>query len=158
MSDFTKQLEKLNDEYQTRLMSLINEFYTKRDVPETGTDFVSRLGDLTYTVDNNGTVRLCDEPAIPTDPVFPDERTAKTFSKITQPIVHILHYKYLYDREFCPDWSGYKTYWYVCYNTNDNCWARESSNLRKIPGVVYFSSEEIAKACVKWLNKEAIIW
>jgi len=88
---------------------------------------------------------------------FLSEEYAEEFAKKTQFIADMLYFKYLYDRDYKPDWkNGNKPKWYVVYNgTRYECDTRYGYEYRN-PSGVYFSSEEIAKKCADWLNKKKV--
>lgn len=87
--------------------------------------------------------------------LFKTRKYAEVFSEKTQFIADMLHFKYLYDRDYEPDLDledeqkfcifydrDAKRFEWFCRTTSVNF---ES---------VYFSSKEIAKKCAVWLNKK----
>lgn len=87
---------------------------------------------------------------------FKTREYAEMFSDKAQFIADLLHFKYLYDRDYKPNWNDWLEYkYYICY---DSLMGRyfSSSTSRRInhTETIYFSSEEIAKKCANWLNKK----
>ena len=129
----------------------------KNEVPE---ELIIKDTDEYYYVNDAGNVcmarcalLLSDARRIRHHRAFPSEEYAKIFSYKTQFIADMLHFKYLYDRDYAPDWNnGNKPKWYVFYNgTRYDC---DIEYTYCNPSVVYFSSEGIAKKCADWLNKK----
>lgn len=85
--------------------------------------------------------------------IFKTEEFAEIFREKTQFIADLLHFKWLYDRDYEPDWNNKNSdKWYIFY---DNClcgYVVSYANTLMNPETVYFSSEEIAQKCADWLN------
>lgn len=85
---------------------------------------------------------------------FLSEEYAEEFAKKTQFIADMLHFKYLYDRDYEPDWSNYKEIkWFVYYDYGNHKYYQESRHTLCDPTNICFSTEEIAQKCADWLNK-----
>lgn len=65
----------------------------------------------------------------------------------------LLAFKYCYDRDYKPDFSGdydYRTY-YVYYDSEDKKYDCDWDSVCNM-NIVYFSSPEVAQKCADWLN------
>lgn len=130
----------------------------KNEVPE---ELIIGTGDKYYYVSCSGDIHHTHYVSVSSSDVgcvhnrraFLLEEYAEKFAKKTQFIADMLHFKYLYDRDYEPDWSNNtKPKWCVWYNgTGYECNANYTC---RYPSVVYFSSEELAERCAKWLNKK----
>lgn len=82
---------------------------------------------------------------------------SRTYAKMAQTSKILydttLAFKWCYDRDFKPDWSNnQEKRYYLSFDHFMGIFViREAYSLDN-PGSVYFSSEEIAKACANWLN------
>lgn len=90
---------------------------------------------------------------------FKSEECARMFSEKTRLIADLLHFKYLYDKGYEPDWNNNRvTKWTVWIPYND--YTNPKRRFKPVstyemydPEKVYFSTEEIAQKCADWLNK-----
>lgn len=77
---------------------------------------------------------------------------AEKFRRKSQFIADLLHFKWLYDSEFVPDWNNREQRkYYVYYNMVVGGWCVEWHNVFNYNSVV-FSDEEIAQKCADWLD------
>lgn len=129
----------------------------KNEVPE---ELIIKDNDEYYYVNDAGNVcmarcalLLSDARRVRKHRAFLSEEYAEVFAEKTQFIADMLHFKWLYDRDYIPDWSNNSTpKWRVCYN---GCvYECDNNYTYRNPSVVYFSSEEIAEKCADWLNKK----
>lgn len=80
---------------------------------------------------------------------FMTERFARIFREKSELIAKCLWFKWLYDRDFVPDWKDNSCKYGVCMrNGNFDVDLVRFSDFNAI----YFSSIEIAQKCVEWLN------
>ena len=148
-----KQLEAL----QTAL-SKIEE--TEKEVPETldiwenqKYYFVNSTGDLTK--DTYACGYAYDVERLKRHRVFLSEEYAKKFADKTQFIADMLHFKYLYDKDYEPNWdSDNELKYWVYYNIGTKKFDWHFSRINENFESVYFSTEQLARKCAKWLNKE----
>ena len=87
---------------------------------------------------------------------FKTRAYAEMFSDKAQFIANLLHFKYLYDRDYKPNWDDWLEYKYFIYYDNlmhryCQCGTAHRTCRHE---TIYFSSEEIAKKCADWLNKK----
>ncbi len=86
---------------------------------------------------------------------FKTRAYAEMFADKAQYTANLLHFKYLYDRDYEPNWDSQdeKKYCvYYNYEIKKFDWSCRSFCFEF--ECVYFSSEEIAKKCADWLNKK----
>lgn len=82
--------------------------------------------------------------------LFKTEKYAQMYAKKTQFIADQLHFKWLYDRDFEPDWRHEQ-------------WSISKENDRYVPILsackretdIYFSNNAITQKCADWLNRKA---
>ena len=130
------------------------------DVPET---LNINDGDKYYYVNYSGDInrtiyaRLLstDVECVTNHRAFLSEEYAEEFAKKTQFIADMLHFKYLYDRDYEPNWdSDNELKYWVYYNIGTKKFDWHFSRINENFESVYFSTEQLARKCVKWLNKE----
>lgn len=86
---------------------------------------------------------------------FKQFKYAEMYREKTQCIADLLHFKWLYDRDYEPDWSDVNEDKYcVWYDHEENIYRVDSTRICE-SATVYFSRAEIAKKCVDWLNRKA---
>lgn len=87
--------------------------------------------------------------------LFKSEKYAEMYREKTQFTANLLHFKWLYDREYEPDWDNKNekkyTVWY-CPDEKNFMIDITASEYRE---AVYFSTGKLAKKCADWLNRKA---
>ena len=84
--------------------------------------------------------------------MFKTKDYAKLFAEKTQFIADLLHFKWLYDRDYVPDWSSDEKRYKVYFNSELNKYTTTYVWLDHNTEIVYFSTQEIAQKCADWLN------
>ena len=151
-NEITKTHEQLKA-LQKKLKEIENE------VPET-LDF--KFGDNLFVTDIEGSIRDFKYDGTEWDirmskrhRAFLSEEYAKMFAKKTQFIADMLHFKYLYDRDYEPNWdSDVEQKYCVYYNAKTKRFEWTFRSTYAIFESVYFSTPELARKCVDWLNKK----
>jgi hypothetical protein len=66
----------------------------------------------------------------------------------------LMAFKWCYDRDYEPDWTTARPKYHIVYNYDANPNKRYyiSMSYEYRHNTIYFSSEDIAKKCVDWLN------
>ena len=84
--------------------------------------------------------------------MFPNKEFAEMYRKKCKYITDMLHFKYLYDRNYIPNMkdAGEDKY-YVYFDHDDEIYRYGIENIIDC-NMIYFSAEEIAKKCAEWLN------
>lgn len=83
---------------------------------------------------------------------FPSKKYADMFRDKSQFITYCLLFKYLYDRDYKPDWKNVEeSKCFVSFNYEEDAYLRNTT-LFNDNNAVYFSSAEIADKCADWLN------
>ena len=82
--------------------------------------------------------------------LFKTEKYAQMFCEKTQFIADLLHFKWLYDRDYEPDWAHAQ--WTITNHDGKyvpvlSAWGQDND--------IYFSTKEIAQKCANWLNRKA---
>lgn len=81
---------------------------------------------------------------------FKQLKYAEMYREKTQFIADLLHFKWLYDRDYEPDW-GHAQWTITKYDDKYvsvlSAWEQDNC--------IYFSNKEIAQKCADWLNKKA---
>lgn len=108
-----------------------------------------------WCVDSSGgvykaNVYLCGASEVRKRRVFKTKKYAHIFAEKTQFIADLLHFKWLYDRDYEPDWRHEQ-------------WSISKDNGRYVPILcayeretdIYFSNNAIAQKCADWLNRKA---
>lgn len=155
-----KELENEIMKTQKQLEALQKKLKEVEDeVPET-LDF--KFGDNLFATDIEGSVREFIYDGLDWDirmgkhhRAFLSEKYAKKFADKTQFIADMLHFKYLYDKDYEPNWDSEDELKFGVYYNNKTkkfewCYKNISLNVE----TVYFSSAELAQKCVDWLNKK----
>jgi hypothetical protein len=87
---------------------------------------------------------------------FKQLKYAEMYREKTQHIADLLHFKWLFDRDYEPDWSDENenkyTVWY-CYD--EKKFMIDITPRSEYRAAVYFSTAELAKKCADWLNRKA---
>lgn len=81
---------------------------------------------------------------------FKQLKYAEMYREKTQFIANLLHFKWLYDRDYEPDWEHAQ--WSV---TKDNDKYVPVLSIWEQDTGMYFSNKEIAQKCADWLNRKA---
>ena len=155
-NEITKTQEQLK-----KLQAALDEAEKlEKDVPET-LDFND--GDKYWCVDGMGNIcwdscytftSLRDNTYIHNHRAFLSEEYAKNFAKKTQFIADMLHFKYLYDRNYEPNWDAKdELKFFVYYNAETKKFNWSFVSVFEEIESVYFSSRQLAERCVEWLNK-----
>jgi hypothetical protein len=86
---------------------------------------------------------------------FKTREYAEMFSEKAQFIANLLHFKYLYDRDYKPNWdNGLEYKYFIYYDNSMRKYFQCATAYRTCRHeTIYFSSEEIANKCADWLNK-----
>lgn len=88
--------------------------------------------------------------------VFKTEKYAQMYSEKTQHIADLLHFKWLYDRDFEPDWDDKNEKKYtVWYCPDEKKFLIDITSRSEYRAAVYFSTAELARKCADWLNRKA---
>lgn len=82
--------------------------------------------------------------------LFKSEKYAEMYAEKTQFIADLLHFKWLYDRDYEPDWAHAQ--WTITNHDGKyvpvlSAWEQDND--------MYFSTKEIAQKCADWLNRKA---
>lgn len=86
---------------------------------------------------------------------FKTRKHASMFTERVQFIANLLHFKYLYDRDYEPNWIDLLEYkYYIFYNGKTKKFEWCYTIINSHPETVYFSTKEIAQKCVDWLNEK----
>lgn len=81
---------------------------------------------------------------------FKQLKYAETYREKTQFIADLLHFKWLYDRDYEPDWGHAQ--WTITNHDGKyvpvlSAWEQDAD--------IYFSTKEMAQKCADWLNRKA---
>jgi len=84
--------------------------------------------------------------------LFKSKEFVDLFDEKSQFIADLLHFKWLYDRDYVPDLSSNELKYEVYFDPG--CNEHDSGVVYNYPNieVVYFSTKEIAQKCADWLN------
>lgn len=114
-------------------------------------------GKAAYFVTMYGEVYTSDNLAVPTYGIankrhrlFKSEKYAEMYREKTQFIANLLHFKWLYDRDYEPDLEHAQ--WSI---TKDNDKYVPVLSIWEQDTGMYFSNKEIAQKCADWLNRKA---
>lgn len=77
---------------------------------------------------------------------------AKMFRNKSQFIADLLHFKWLYDRGFQPDWDNDEYFYRVVWRIDLRKYEVATMSLTSDGASVFFSTKEIAQRCADWLN------
>lgn len=83
---------------------------------------------------------------------FPTEEYAKMYREKCQLIANMLHFKWLYDREYVPNWNDENECKYFVGLNHSVGFFDTTYTFFFDYGAVFFSSMEKAKKCAEWLN------
>jgi hypothetical protein len=87
--------------------------------------------------------------------LFKSEKYAEMYREKTQHIADLLHFKWLYDRDYEPDWSNeYEIKYTVWYCPDEKKFVTDIT-CNEYRAAVYFSTGNLAKKCADWLNRKA---
>ena len=111
-----------------------------------------------WCVLSNGNVDwyvVCDESndIIKHRRVFKTEKYAQMYREKTQFIADLLHFKWLYDRDYEQGEDLQCAKWTIILD--DDHKFEVASNWNAQPGDIYFSTKELAHKCADWLNRKA---
>lgn len=87
--------------------------------------------------------------------VFKSEKYAAMYSEKTQFIADLLHFKWLYDRDFEPDWDNPSEDKYTVWYCPDEKNFLIDITSSQYVATVYFSTAKLARKCADWLNRKA---
>lgn len=115
-----------------------------------------------YYVNDAGTIcetrcalLLSDARRIRNRRAFLSEEYAKAFAEKTQIIADMLHFKWLYDRDYKPDSNnGFEYKHGVYYNSGARKFESGFATAHLHTESVYFSTAELARKCADWLNRK----
>ena len=85
--------------------------------------------------------------------IFKTEKYAQMYREKTQFIADLLHFKWLFDRDFYPENNFPGAQWTIMLD-DDHKFA-VTTNRNAQPGDIYFSTKELAQKCADWLNRKA---
>jgi len=129
--------------------------YPMGDYETTYQDMYKEYMSKGYTVNADNTVKMVDHfyrIAYDANAFYPTEELANKASQMKKFNDATLLFKWMYDRDFEPDWSTWSgARHYVIYN--DNTKKFEANRSATHTNLIYFSSAKIAKACADWLNR-----
>lgn len=119
------------------------------------------LGDDMFVVNIDGKINAFtfsdskewDHPMCKVHRAFKSKNYAKIFADSTQLIADQLHFKYLYDRDYKPDWRTGEGKYIVIFDYV-NGYFYENFEVGCGASAVQFSTKELAKRCADWLNKK----
>lgn len=113
--------------------------------------------DQIYYVTGAGEIQVALGAAAPHIPfynarhrAFKQVKYAEMYMEKTQHIADLLHFKWLYDRDYEPDWRSAQwtiSKYYDKYVPLLSVCERDTD--------VYFTNKEIAQKCADWLNRKA---
>ncbi len=85
---------------------------------------------------------------IPADPyaIIPFNNRLDELSKL-------MEFKFCYDCSYVPNFDDTTEKYYIMFSNHSGKYEISYNFNIKIPGVVYFSSEKIAKKCADWMNE-----
>lgn len=86
---------------------------------------------------------------------FANKKYAEMFKNRMRIIADMLHFKYLYDRDYDPNWATYDNYtefkYIVVYHKDRETFTTYGIKIEDY-FTVYFSTQAIAQKCADWLN------
>lgn len=154
-----EEIQQEIEKTQKQLAALQEKLKEAEDeVPET---LDINDGDKFWAVDGSG--NICWTWYAHTSPIdagrvhkhrtFLSEEYAKIFADSTQLIADQLHFKYLYDRDYKPNWRTGESKHIVIFDYVSGLFC-ENFEVSCGASAVQFSTEELAKKCADWLNKK----
>lgn len=153
-TELEQEIAKTKEQLE-RLEKALDE--AKNGVPD---QLEWNIGEKYWVVDSIGVIvqYKCEDNKFAgfdqaTHHMFKTKDYAKLYAEKTQFIADLLHFKWLYDRDYVPDWSHeyekkYEVHFAPAYNEYRVGVALSSHNTESI----YFSTEKIAQKCADWLN------
>lgn len=85
--------------------------------------------------------------------LFKSKEFVDLFDEKSQFIADLLHFKWLYDRDYVPDWSSeHEAKYEVYFNSEFNKYVIGHVWHYNNIETIYFSTTEIAQKCADWLN------
>lgn len=84
--------------------------------------------------------------------IFESKRYAEEYAAKMKFLGEMMHFKWLYDRNFYPENKPLVNKWTIMLNEDHEFVTTQNWNVQ--PGDIYFSSEKIARKCADWLNKK----
>lgn len=88
--------------------------------------------------------------------LFKSEKYAEMYREKTQHIADLLHFKWLFDRDYEPDWRDENENKYtVWYCPDEKKFMIDITPRSEYRATVYFSTAELARKCADWLNRKA---
>lgn len=151
ITELEQEIAKTKEQLE-RLEKALDE--AKNKVPE---ELEWSIGEKYWVVDSIGNIIQynCNEFTSfdkSTHRMFKTKEYAKLYAEKTRFIADLLHFKWLYDRDYVPDWSSNRYKYKVYFDSDRNEY--KSGSTCKYPNIetVYFSTEEIAQKCADWLN------
>lgn len=88
--------------------------------------------------------------------LFKTKKFAEMYREKTQHIADLLHFKWLFDRDYEPDWSNVDEHKFcVWYDHDVNKYSMGITRICEHTAAVYFSTAELARKCADWLNRKA---
>lgn len=85
--------------------------------------------------------------------LFKSIEYAEDFRRKSQFIADLLHFKWLYDKDFVPEYETASAKYYVFYHHGTGEYLVSEHDKTEVKSQVYFSSGEIAQKCADWLNR-----
>ena len=96
------------------------------------------------------TINSWDDIRISRHIAFPTEEYAKMYREKCQYIADMLHFKWMYDRDYVPVWAGKRNFC-IAYDVRDVQYTVNTSSCFD-NNSIYFSTQAIAEKCAEWLN------
>ena len=131
----------------------------EKEVPE---ELIFEDLDEYYYVDNTGDIYKTaythfspgDVDRVHNRRAFLSKEYAEAFAQQTQFIAAMLHFKYLYDRDYEPNWDSEDEIKYcIYYNTRTKKFEWSDRTIFMTFECIYFSTRQLAERCADWLNK-----
>ena len=90
---------------------------------------------------------------------FKQMKYAEMYREKTQYIADLLHFKWLYDRDYEPDWDDENEKKYtVWYCPDEKKFLIDITSRSEYRAAVYFSTVELARKCADWLNRKKSVY
>lgn len=162
-----KKSEEIQNEIKKTQEQLANLQKALKEAEESETRVPNNLrfqnGETHYSMATTGAIidgeynddDYTDHVSMLTRRLFKTREYAEMFTKKAQFIADCLHFKYLYDRDYEPDWGiPFESKYYIIYDYNVNKYIDLSTSSFMNESTVYFSTREIANKCAAWLNEK----
>lgn len=152
VTELEQEIQKTKEQLE-RLEKALDE--AKNGVPD---QLEWYIGEKYWVIDSIGNIIQynCNEYTTSFDKsthhMFKTKDYAKLYAEKTQFIADLLHFKWLYDRDYVPDWSSDKKEYKVYFNPEHNKYTTTYVWHDHNTEIVYFSTQEIAQKCADWLN------